>query len=163
MDDLTRPLGVRLSAEARAWWGWHDGADPALRLGTERDLGGPFQAFLTLEEAVSSYRTNRDFLVNDKGERYEEIWRASWFPVTAYKHGDFLVCDCGVAHRAPSPIHVVEWEDPDPSPRAASFEEMISAWVEAIASGRWLYNSDTRSWYTDDTRPVSGQRLHPLV
>jgi hypothetical protein len=51
MDELTRPLGLHLSSEARTWWGWHDGADPALRLGTERDLGGPLQGFLTLEES----------------------------------------------------------------------------------------------------------------
>jgi cell wall assembly regulator SMI1 len=163
MDELTRPLGLHLSSEARTWWGWHDGADPALRLGTERDLGGPLQGFLTLEEAISAYRTNRDFLRAEKAQRHAEIWRASWLPVTAFIDGDFLVCDCGVAPSAPSPIHIVEWEDPDPSPRAASFEEMVSAWIEAIDVKRWVYDDGTRSWYSDDTRSVAGQRVHPLV
>jgi cell wall assembly regulator SMI1 len=163
IERLAAPFGLSLSREARTWWGWHDGVDPELRPTTERDLGGPLQGFVTLGEALAGYGRCRRFLLDELGNRADQDWPPSWLPVTAYSGGDFVVCDCSGDSGAPSTIHIVEWEDPDPAPRAESFGDMVSAWIEAIDVGRWIYDRDTRRWYSDDTKPVAGQLYHPLV
>jgi hypothetical protein len=50
MDELTAPLGLSLPVEARRWWGWHDGVDPAsARIQADR-MVGPLWRYQPLSE-----------------------------------------------------------------------------------------------------------------
>ena len=41
IDALTEPIGLRLPAEPRLWWRWHDGAAPNAKLKIDREMGAP--------------------------------------------------------------------------------------------------------------------------
>jgi hypothetical protein len=56
MDALTAPLGIRLPAEARRWWGWHDGANA--KPGYEAPLLGPQRPLYPLARAVQKCLTD---------------------------------------------------------------------------------------------------------
>ena len=162
MDQLTGPLGLRLSAEARTWWGWHDGTDPALgSRAVERDIGGMIEYF-PLEEAVAQYHSGREVL-SRAGRDPDDDLPPSWFPITRQGHGDVVVCDCGGAGVDVSPIHIVVWEQPQPEPAAASFGDMVSLWIAAIDAGAWVFEADDRSWYHGEDVEVAGSRFHRLI
>jgi hypothetical protein len=51
IDEFSRPMRISLPAEARRWWGWHDGAFPFTPRRGPAELG-PGRPFLPLKEAV---------------------------------------------------------------------------------------------------------------
>ena len=54
IDAVTAPLGVRLPAEARLWWQWHNGVPGAKgSLRVLRTIGGPYYEYIPIEEAAA--------------------------------------------------------------------------------------------------------------
>ena len=162
IDALTHPLGITLPGEARTWWSWHDGVGSDAGR-PEHKIGGLMMELIPLAEAVRDYQDGRALLVDAGGEGALEDWPTSWFPITAQGHGDVVVCQCGVPRNAATPIHVFHWDQPDPRPAANSFGELIALWIEAIDSGRWVYDAPRRSWYLDDSGGDPGLRFERLA
>lgn len=152
MDTLVAPLGLRLPAEARIWWGWHDGAETGL---VSHSIGN-FIAPLRLAAAVEQYGQVLEDAATVAGDddsvAPEEFWRQDWFPF-AMPTRALLACDCSVASGAATPIRYVDFEFPAESrePVAPSLGAVVSLWIEAIDCGAWTYDHD---------RP-GGWELHP--
>ena len=162
IDALTDPLGITLPGEARTWWSWHDGV--ASNAGQpERRIGALMMEFIPLAQAVRDYQEGRAVLVGAGGEDALRDWPTSWFPITAQGRGDVVVCECDVPRDAATPIHVFRWDDPDPRPAASSFGALVALWIEAIDSGRWVYDAARRSWYLDDSGGDPGLRFERLA
>jgi hypothetical protein len=141
MDAITLPLGLRLSREARTWWGWHDGVSLANE--AARAVSNGF-AFLPLAEAaqvcaverwaargaaVAASRSGHGHPLNDP----ESHWPRRWVPLLAIKFA-YIVCDASVD---PSPVSYrsqEEFELPG-QPDVPSIGAMVQMWIESIDAG----------------------------
>jgi cell wall assembly regulator SMI1 len=153
MDALAAPLGLHLPAEARMWWGWHDGV-PAERcaLARDRGIGGPGFQFLPLEEAIRDYRTGRRMVASGGDDLdVDRAWHPGWLPLTAALNGTVVLIDCSVAEDAASPIYALRWDSVhEPrQPGARSFGEMVGWWIEALDQGAWRYDAAIGRWNYD--------------
>lgn len=102
IDELTRPVGLKLPSEARLWWSWHNGAERPLEGGSaDFRLMTPAFQFLSIEEAIESYVQSRELVrmvaESEVGPEEVDAWVDSWwpphlFPIT--KSAGAVVCDC---------------------------------------------------------------------
>jgi hypothetical protein len=144
MDEATRPLGVKLPAEARRWWGWHDGA-AADRAGAGCAELGPGRPFLPLSVAVRVSMEIQDVL--------RQIWDGTlgpdWRPGYISMDGTELppVMNAGVGNDEPVPVRAFVFDGPDAAtPGTRSIGELVDLWIRAIDAGAWLYNRDRKNW-----------------
>lgn len=118
IDDLVASLGLRVPAEARTWWGWHDGVPAsAVVRDRERSIGAPSCPFLPLEEAVEvtlDRRVSAAGFEEHPGD--EEYWRRDWLVLTVQRGP--VVIDSS-ASRGPVPVHLVDYRR-GPSGRSSS-------------------------------------------
>jgi hypothetical protein len=151
MDELTAPLGLRLPHEARVWWGWHNGVPAdAVRRHDQRTVGVTWP-YLPLAEAVelcAGWRT-----LSDEFEGYgEPRWfDPRWLPITSEYPEAILVCDCGTEPSEPSPIRRItppEGQSP-PTPVCASFDELVTRWIEALDCGVWQRQPERWSYHPE--------------
>jgi cell wall assembly regulator SMI1 len=152
MEAIVGPLGVMLPAEARVWWGWHDGTSA---MTNDYALGLDF-IFLPLERAVAVYRQVREIALSVAAPRPGEeeldedsIWDQSWFPLSKGGDGTVVACDCTVEEGAPSPIRSVNWGNRgarSAAPVADSLGTVVSWWIEALDGGAWTYSHERRRW-----------------
>jgi hypothetical protein len=148
IDALMAPLGLRLPAEARMWWGWHDGVPwrPSGGVTPERALGHGLQ-YLPLRDAVDQYLKEREVFSEVTGDP-EPYRPASLFPIT-WRAGP-IMCDCSVPEGEPTPIYFSGSHDARPEdferPAARSFGEMVTWWIEAIEDGVWRWDSGLEAW-----------------
>jgi cell wall assembly regulator SMI1 len=141
MNALTAPLGIDLPAEARRWWGWHDGAEPQPP-GPAGELG-PARAFLPLVQAVRHCQDLRD--VADFG--VDDEWKAGWLPLDNNKRPTLI--DCSVAYNDPVPVRSFFFEDPSAGADGVqSMGELVNLWLAAIERGVWVYDRDQDHWTT---------------
>jgi hypothetical protein len=139
MDEITAPLGLRLPAEARTWWGWHDGVPSgSVRLRGERTVG-PIWPYQPLAEAVEECLKFRALSDEFEAAGEPRWFSSSWLPISSEFPEAVLVCDCGVGQSEPTPIRRVtppEGQEP-PGPICASFDELVKRWIEALDCGLW--------------------------
>jgi hypothetical protein len=162
IEETVAPLGLRLPAEARVWWEWHDGATVE---GRERLLG-PSNECLTLEDAMEVYQECRATAEETAGAWPENdpdfLWSPAWFPVSGWQLP--IVVDCSVADYQSTPIRFVDWQNVDRffQTRAGSLGQMVSWWIEAIDVGAWEWSGADRQWLSHDL-PEWAQRTNPLI
>jgi len=170
MDALTAPVGLHLPAEARIWWGWHDGvpADPS-GLMVYRQIGGAGLPYLPLADAVTEYRRRRALAAESTREapadseraRVDFWWDPTWLPVTYSGHGSAVAIGCEVPPGTPSPVRVVDWEDMSDSRSIVtpSLRTVVTWWIEALDSGSFRYDQDRNVWTGDpDATPPERRR-----
>jgi len=155
IEAATAPLGLQLPLEAQRWWQWHDGV-PAhrVRFARERVIAGSGFEYLPLAEAVQQYENMRrlaaDLERDDAlaGRSQDDWWDRGWFPITVAANGRVVACDCGVPLGSVTPIRSVKWGHDETwhHPRAASFGQMITWWLEAFDDGAYEYNSTDGTW-----------------
>lgn len=150
IDEIVAPLGLTVPAEARVWWGWHDGASASTR-----PDGEPFPGwwFPSLGAAVSQAEWERREAVALAGEDAEKLlWRASWLPVATDIGGNHAALDCAAPPDEPSPVYYADREGGAEKfePRAASLGLMIQWWIDAIDSGAAHF--DGGRWHRDFAR-----------
>lgn len=149
MDALVKPLGLRLPAEARAWWAWHNGTPQYAQR-----LLLPWREWLSLEEAVWRAADVREryageLLPDDSGP----LWPDEWLPITRAT-GD-VVLDC----RAPdiAPVHLADYgalaEDVAIA-RAPSLGQLVIWWTQALAAGAYIYVDGAQGWVDGDKQPA---------
>lgn len=123
MDELTQPLGLRLSTEALAWWSYVEGADGA--------LVGPYRTVCSLARVVDHARHMRSIDATTRSEGFR-VWADELLPIlnsqTVYG------CDCSVEPGAPSPVWAWEPSDAEPleGPSLPSFGSLITLWTRAL-------------------------------
>lgn len=158
MSEITAPLGLSLPLEARAWWGWHDGVPwrPDGGATPERALG-PGLEYMPLRDAVEGYLLDRRIFTEVEGDP-EPFRPAAYFPIT--RSSGPILCDCSVPEGAPTPIYYTHTYESRletmQRPVAASFGEMVTWWIEALADGSWRWDSARECWDLDL------ERLDPL-
>jgi len=156
-ERLARPLanGITLSAEARLWWGWHDGTS-ATKYTWDRSIGPDF-AFLSLDEAVDEYHTLRRLarmVLEKTQDDPDSLWNPQWLPFTRDPVGwGGIGCDCSKPAE-PSPIVRVIWSDwQNPVSHAApSFGALVERWLRALEIGAWAYDRTRRAWIHEPER-----------
>jgi cell wall assembly regulator SMI1 len=165
IEEVTSPFAIRLPAEARLWWEWHDGTWQTL---TSHALGLDL-AYLPLAMAAERYAKERDAAAQavDEGIDPSELWQPGWFPLASGGDGRVMACDCDITEGAPTPIHYVHWEkagDDSHQPVAPSLGVVVSWWIEAIDSGAWRYDGDAARWESrPDLLPNPALELTGLV
>lgn len=145
MNELLDPLPLRLTLEARRWWGWHDGvALPAEALAVERELG-PERDFIPLAEALDGYQDLVSMALTEAEESSELLWHPHWMPVSRF---GAIACDCSGPDDAPTPIRDVDYHHASRPGQivARSFGEMVSWWIDALHIGAWQYDASRRRW-----------------
>ena len=156
IDALTQPIAVELPAEARLWWGWHDGVDMTQgSFAYEREVG-PWWRILSLAEAVAEYQRCRTISedVERAARRPEPAWwHPSWFPIAHDPGVAILACDCAVGPGDPTPIRRLTQPEglPAPEPRVPSLGTLIACWIEAFDRGVWARRTGG-GWTIDESR-----------
>ncbi len=129
--------GLSLPAEARRWWGWHDGAEPQPPGGPAEV--GPDRAFLPLADAVRECRRLRELSWEVVPVDAEPDWKASWLPLDNSKIPNLI--DCAVSHEDPVPARSFSVENPSAGlPGVRSIGALVMVWIEAVDCGAWAYN-----------------------
>ncbi len=144
IDTLVAPLGLDLPEEARTWWRWHDGIDLEGATGNGWTFGPDRRPFGPLAAAVGEcerLRTMAGELADPSAGRDETYWWSpTWFPLTT--GGKPLVCDCAVAGRV-TPIRIYDTHvETFHKPRADSFGQVVTWWIEAYDNGEWQFVAD---------------------
>lgn len=144
IDALTAPLGLRLPADARELFAWHDGGP----LPVDRDLSiGPPNILLPLSDQVANCWKERDFaegLVRDGTlESAEDEWGPSWFPVLSGSVSrSLIVVDCDVEEGSAAPIgHLFKEVHHRPSPDL-TFSDVVRFWVDCFDSGAYFWSAE---------------------
>lgn len=167
IDELTRPLGLRVPPEARAWWRWHNGVSShAITRRIEREMVGSGWAFLPLGEAVERTATERRRARETAGEKAETLlWRTGWLVVAEDLHGGVFAVDCIDAVREAAPIYYIEGEIGQErfQPRTRTFGEMITWWIEGLDDGTIAYDATSSRWNYDWERLDPQRELTRLV
>lgn len=164
--DAVSPLGLSLPYEARVWWSWRNGEEPA----AERHLWRPGRSRgLALDEAVARYRQSRKVAERGAegwpGKTQDDLWRRAWFPLVVDDGAPVTVIDCSVGEGAPTPITFVDWEElhTPTLPSARSLGEMISWWTDALMCGAWTFDPSTGTWAEHLERIDESHRFNALM
>jgi hypothetical protein len=141
MDELTKPIGLTLSTEARAWWSWHDGVErgvirpqPAIGTGWVPLPLSEAVRQATVYRGISPAEADADGYIDRRGE-----WSTSWIALCGNPSPERLACECAVPAGAPSPAIYFdpEGEDEPQRPKAPSIGEVIHIWFDALDDGTW--------------------------
>jgi cell wall assembly regulator SMI1 len=152
MDRLTAPLGLRLPAEARVWYAWHDGVrypKPHERLGGNTSVGAISynpRPLATAVETCESMRLMDQQAAVREPEVYKpgDTWQHSWFPICDTVGGDQLVISCDVPDGAVTAVRPWNTESFGDRTAADSLTEVVEAWVHLLDEG--LMHWDGERW-----------------
>jgi cell wall assembly regulator SMI1 len=164
INAITGPLGVRLPAEARLWWQWHNGVPrSAVTLRAQRTIGGAYYEYLPLEEAATGYRQLREIaaeVVSSPEQHADDFWHPSWWPISSNAGGAWIACQCDVAEDKPTPIRAISFVESTQfePPVLASFGELIQHFINGLDQGVWRYDGDTGRWVKDFDRHTAEQQ-----
>ncbi len=161
IDQAVAPLGVTLPAEAKRWWGWHDGA---VMPGDAYPALGPKFAFRPLADRVREYEFQRmlaeEVAEGDERER-ERAWPAHMFPFVDLVDGSVLMLDCSTEGEAATVwLNPVDGLYDDHAPAAPTVGQLVSWWVDALQGGGWLFDQDQQLWIiAADALPAQAQAV----
>lgn len=136
IDELTRPLGLDLPDEARAWWRWHNGVEPAtsplrFEITPRRPL---FDLAMTLE----GFESSREAILHLEGAaaRLQPVGDHPW-----------IFFDCEGPRDAPVPIYIGGHGE-EQRLVLPSIGEMVLVWIDLIEQG--VFTTDTDGlWHMD--------------
>jgi hypothetical protein len=138
MHALTEPIGLRLPAEARRWWAWHDRALPQV---PGRDAAaelGAGSAFLPLDRAVHDCAMEASH-ASGVGRRPGASLESQLLADRRKQASDRLRLRCRIRRSRSCPLVLVE----DPTAGAdgvGSIGELVIIWTQAIDCGAWSYD-----------------------
>ena len=161
IDELTAPLEITLPAEARQWWGWHDGANASTVDGVAGQFGPGDFLFLPLFRAVERCNEIRGVLSYAWTDGFGPEWQHGWLPITY--HSNPRVIDCGGGFEDPVPARQFPFDDQGFGDRGVvgSMGELVKIWIRTTDSGGWYYNQGRGVWESDDAKlDPEGLRRH---
>ena len=130
---LLASVGLSPSAEAVAWFGWHDGAGSPGVPTTAIELV-PDGEFYDLRHLCDEYVMTRSAdsdVAAMPGSVYdvEQLWPTHWFPLLRLLGKGYLAVDLAANEGSTSPVHIV-WHDTDLDERADW--ESVGSFVETV-------------------------------
>jgi cell wall assembly regulator SMI1 len=159
MDEMTAAVGLVLPGEARVLWRWHDGVPED---GRPNPLGAFRKRFLRLSEAIACHREYREVVVSVVEGNPDIRFAPSWLPMFDEQHP--LVIDCAVGVDEPTPLRMINLENPDePFVWARSLGEAVQMWSNALDRGLWKWDAAKRGWEVDLSSLPPGERASPLL
>jgi cell wall assembly regulator SMI1 len=149
MATIMAPLGLAVPAEARTWFGWHDGArsDGVAINWTMTGLGWKFFPLSHAVEEATEQRTRARQIAGERADAL--LWRDAWLPLADNFHAGVIVVDATApADRRETPVYYTEPElgTRAGAPRAATLGQMVTWWIEAIDEHVIDYDSSTGDW-----------------
>jgi len=162
LDDVESRLGVTLSSEARAWFGWHDGTGSTMT--DVSRAGGSFEMFVPVFWAETLYgelaQEGRE-RAGDLGVPPEDAyWSPSWFPILHGGNGSYTGVDCSVPLGKASPVFQTHKEG-DPHRVSSSLAEVVEWWIEL--SERGIRTCGDGVWSQDEDRDLDFARKYRWV
>jgi cell wall assembly regulator SMI1 len=167
IDALTAPLGLTVPAEARTWWGWHNGAHNASVLTS----GG--KAFPSLDRCVSLAARMRDMAYDvtrphrlsatAADEMAREVWNWDWLPLCEDGVGTMLVIDAAADSPARD-VCAVWYRAHDQSSDQAvvvapSIGALVREWTRVLETSTGSVIPETDQWALEfETLPVDFDR-----
>lgn len=141
IDLATAPLGVKLPAEPRLLWSWHDGADllESDENGLDLISAGPGNCLAPLHEAVSESTRWREWALETEPDDPDSRWQKSWLPFI----GEYSVIDCSGDTGAVSPIRNTHpFSEPEDYGGIVlpSLGALVLLWIEALETGLWEWD-----------------------
>jgi hypothetical protein len=148
IDEIVKPLSLRVDGEARTWWRWRT-IDSAVHGGGTRDLTGRRWELMTLREAVreARYRVELE-AAEEKVAREASLYRAwqdTWLPFSRNSHAALAAVNCTGREDALCPVYYVDPPETEAGspPEARSLGELVTWWLSAFDEGAYYYNADT--------------------
>jgi hypothetical protein len=146
--------GFTAPREAVTWWSWHDGADLEY-------APLPAVTFLSVDEAVEAYRTQRWLAENAARAPYmldelrdpDRWWHPLWLPILGTGTSSPVFLDIQASPAEP-PVRQVEshliGSDDYPLSIAPSMGVLIDALMRFCLTGKYEYNHWQRHWQPAD-------------
>ena len=156
---------MRLPAELRTWWGWHDGAPSEGIAHPDEQAIGPVGAFLPLAEAVRTTRGQRaeaEHAMRSSDLSPEILWKSTEIALTHAARSGTLVCDCAGPDLAPTRMNWPEGGHPQP-PGVASLGRAVTWWIEAMEPGGGWFIEPGHGWVADAGSVPSEREVTLLV
>jgi cell wall assembly regulator SMI1 len=159
MDEMVAVIGLVLPGEARVLWRWHDGTPGD---GRANPLGAFRKRFLRLDEAIACHREYREVVLSVVEGNPDIRFAPSWLPMFGDQHP--LVIDCAVGVDEPTPLRLIDLEDPDePFVRARSLGEAVQMWSNALDRGLWKWDAAKQGWEVDLSSLPPIEQASPLL
>lgn len=163
IDRLTAPLGLRLPADARALFAWHNGTEGENAHGLSI---GPPHNFGPLAAQVAQCWTERRYAEEHVRlglfERAEDSWGAGWFPLlSGGTSRQLIVVDCAVAKGAPALVGLVAKEVRHLPSAAVTLTEIIEFWVQCFENGWYFWSPDHQQFLEMSTPTFPPERFRP--
>lgn len=151
IEELSARIGLRLPAEVRCWFSWHDGAEPSM---SGQATMGPRFYLPSLAHRVSAYVDERQSAAEAHAEGWaesdDELWAKSWFPVFESAVGRSpAIVDVNVSDGELAPIGHVAKESVDPPGKGRSLTTLVEFWVSCHDSGLYEWQPDKNVWRAD--------------
>jgi cell wall assembly regulator SMI1 len=159
MDEMTAVIGLVLPGEARVLWRWHDGIPED---GRANPLGAFGPRFLRLDEAIACHRKYREVVVSVVEGNPDIRFAPSWLPMFDEQHS--LVIDCAVGVDEPTPLRMINLENPDePLVWARSLGEAVRLWSDALDRGLRNWDAAKQAWEVDLSSLPPIEQASPLL
>jgi hypothetical protein len=151
MDTICAPLGVRLTDEARTWWGWHNGG-----------LGEPpgqnsinaIRYYTSLQSAVQATIAERQATLG------VVPWPPGWIKISGGP-SDIVLLDVGGDPHGPTPVHTLDvWVNAETADVSvlASLGDLVENWIASLQSGLCRYIAAEGRWHVEDMALDPGLR-----
>lgn len=163
IDRLTAPLGLRLPADARELFAWHDGAQGA---GADSLSIGPPNAFLPLSAQVAQCLTERRYADEHVRlglfEAADDSWGAQWFPLLSGQSGrQLIVIDCAVPEGEPALVGHVAKEVRHLPSATVTLTEIAEFWLQCFEQGWYVWSPDHEQFLEQSSPSFPPERFRP--
>jgi hypothetical protein len=157
VESLAEPCGLRVPAELKALWEWHNGVLATSSINADLSIGPGGFDFFSVQQSLKAYEQNRAIHaeppVPDVGAE-DMYWHESWLPFMA-QGPQRLYVDCDRRVSGPPgalPIRLVAWEweghDVDIAP---SLTKAVQTWTWLLSQNYYRVVSDgvRKGWDVD--------------
>lgn len=158
LDDLVRPLGLRVTGEARVWWSWHDGArDASIVFGggkTFPSLARCVELAKAMRRIAEEVADGHQLVGAARDEMARDVWDWNWLPLSFDGTGGTLVFDAGAGRDwYETPIFYRGVDDGATAvPVSASIGDLVTYWIGLLESGAARYDQEAGKWVLDEQK-----------
>lgn len=146
-------LPFALTSEVESMYRWRNGTRAEEGASLEDLYFFPGFYYLSIEEAVQTYRERED----------APQWRMGWFPLFANGAGDFYIVPCRRKKLETSEIIGFLHGEPEQTAEYESLASMIQTLEACFREGAFFLDDDDTMEIDDDKQRVIARRLNPTI